>query len=84
MESVVNVFKNRTIGVLMTGMGDDGANSMVKIKNHGGYTITESKETAIVFGMPNEAIKRGGSHITLPSYAIAKELINRINILNKS
>ncbi|MDN5303837.1 MAG: two-component system, chemotaxis family, protein-glutamate methylesterase/glutaminase [Fusobacteriaceae bacterium] len=84
MESVVNVFKNRTIGVLMTGMGDDGANSMVKIKKHGGYTITESKETAIVFGMPNEAIKRGGSHITLPSYAIAKELINRINILNKS
>ncbi|TDT72515.1 two-component system chemotaxis response regulator CheB [Hypnocyclicus thermotrophus] len=81
MKSVLNVFKERTIGVLMTGMGDDGADAMVKIKKNGGFTITESKETSIVFGMPNEAIKRGGSHITLPSYAIAKEIVNRINKL---
>ena len=78
MESVLSVFKERTIGVLMTGMGDDGADSMVKIRQAGGYTIAESEETSIVFGMPAEAIKRGGADIVLPSYEIANEIIKRV------
>ncbi len=75
MESVLSIFGEDTIGVEMTGMGDDGADSMVKIKENGGVTIAESEETAIVFGMPREAIERGGADIIVPSYDIADEII---------
>jgi len=75
MESVFNVFGKNTVGVLMTGMGDDGARAMAKIKQGGGYIIAESEETAIVFGMPAEAIKKGGASVVLPSHKIAFEII---------
>jgi len=78
MESVLSVYKENTIGVLMTGMGDDGASSMVKIRNQGGITIAESEETAVVFGMPKEAIERGGAEYILPSYEIANKLLEFI------
>jgi len=81
MESVLSIYKDRTIGVLLTGMGDDGADSMVKIKEAGGITIVESEETAIVFGMPAEAIKRGGAEIIAPSYNIAKEIVKAVSKL---
>ena len=78
MESVLAAFGGeRTIGVLMTGIGDDGADMMVKIKQAGGYTIAESEETAVVFGMPREAIARGGAHAVLPSWDIAKAILRR-------
>lgn len=80
MESVLEHFGSKTLGVLMTGMGDDGANAMVKIKQAGGYTIAESEETAIVFGMPAEAIARGGASITLPSYKIADHIIKKVGV----
>ncbi len=78
MESVLSVFGEDTVGVLMTGMGDDGANAMVKIKEAGGITIAESEESAIVFGMPAEAIKRGGADIVAPSWQIAEEIIKAV------
>ncbi|OQY06909.1 MAG: chemotaxis response regulator protein-glutamate methylesterase [Fusobacteriia bacterium 4572_132] len=80
MEAVSKIYKERTIGVLMTGMGKDGANSMEIIKENGGATIAESEETAIVFGMPNEAIKRGVVDEILPSYQIAESLIKKVGI----
>jgi two-component system chemotaxis response regulator CheB len=49
----------RLVAVVMTGMGDDGAESIRKVRQRGGRTIAESAETAIIFGMPNEAIKTG-------------------------
>ncbi|ADQ45311.1 response regulator receiver modulated CheB methylesterase [Caldicellulosiruptor kronotskyensis 2002] len=78
MMSVLEKFQENTIGVLMTGMGDDGADAMVKIRQRGGITIAESEETAIVFGMPREAILRGGADYVLPSYKIAEKLIELI------
>lgn len=80
MESVLEHFGSKTVGVLMTGMGDDGANAMVKIKQSGGYTIAESEETAIVFGMPAEAINRGGACTVLPSYEIAQQIIKKVGV----
>ncbi|MCD6238404.1 MAG: chemotaxis response regulator protein-glutamate methylesterase [Thermotogae bacterium] len=80
MDSVLAIFGSRTVGVLMTGMGDDGADAMVNICKKGGYTIAESKETAIVFGMPAEAINRGGAKIVLPSYSIADEIIKTVGV----
>lgn len=79
MESVLSVFGSDTLGVLMTGMGNDGAASMCKIKKAGGYTVAESEETSIVFGMPKEAIERGGADIVLPSYKIAAEISRKVD-----
>jgi len=78
MESVLSVFGSDTIGVLMTGMGNDGVNAMVKITKAGGITIAESEESAIVFGMPKEAIERGGAEIVAPSWKIADEIIKAV------
>ena len=72
--SVAKLFGRRAVGVLLTGMGDDGADGMVKIRNAGGITIAESEESAIIFGMPAEAIKRGGAEIVAPANRIAKEI----------
>ena len=72
--SVARLFGRRAVGVLLTGMGDDGADGMVKIRNAGGITIAESEESAIIFGMPAEAIKRGGAEIVAPANRIAKEI----------
>lgn len=79
MESVLNIYGSKTIGVIMTGMGSDGADSMVKIRQAGGVTIAESEESAIVFGMPGEAIKRGGAQIVAPIWNIAEEIVKAID-----
>jgi len=78
MESASGVYGSKTLGVLMTGMGNDGAASMCLIKKAGGYTIAESEETAVVYGMPKEAVNRGCTDIVLPSYKIAAEICRRV------
>jgi len=79
MESVLDAFGGENVvGVLMTGMGDDGADAMVKIRRAGGITIAEDESTAVVFGMPREAIERGGAEIIAPSYRIAEEIIKAV------
>lgn len=78
MESMLQIYGKKTVGVLMTGMGDDGADAMVKIRKAGGITIAESQETAIVFGMPKEAIQRGGAEIVVPSYKIIEEIVKAV------
>ncbi len=79
MESVLDTFGGpNVIGVLMTGMGDDGADAMVKIRKAGGVTIAEDESTAVVFGMPREAIERGGAEIVVPSYRIADAITKAV------
>jgi two-component system chemotaxis response regulator CheB len=65
------------VGVIMTGMGDDGARGMMELKESGAFTIAQDEESCVVFGMPNEAIKRGGVHVVLPLEDIAREVIAR-------
>jgi two-component system chemotaxis response regulator CheB len=80
MESVLKAYGgNKVVGVLMTGMGDDGADAMVKIREAGGVTIAEDESTAVVFGMPRAAIERGGAEIVVPSYRVAGEIIKAVN-----
>ncbi|HCF48641.1 MAG TPA: chemotaxis response regulator protein-glutamate methylesterase [Syntrophomonas sp.] len=79
MDSVLGVYGSRTVGVIMTGMGSDGADSMVNIRKAGGITIAESEESAIVFGMPGETIKRGGAEIVAPIWDIAGEIVKAVN-----
>jgi two-component system chemotaxis response regulator CheB len=62
------------IGVMLTGMGDDGANSMCELKNRGGRTIAQDEATSIIWGMPGELYKRGGANLMLPANRIAGQL----------
>lgn len=64
----------KLIGVQLTGMGHDGAQAMTDMRNSGGRTVAESEETAVVFGMPAELIKRGGASCVLPSGKIAQQI----------
>ena len=72
---MLKLYGANTIGVLLTGMGDDGANGMVAIREAGGRTIAESEETCVVFGMPREAIARGGAEFVLPSHKIGERIV---------
>ena len=65
----------RVTGVLLTGMGDDGAASMARLRQSGGRTIAESEETAVVFGMPQELIQRKGADCVLPAGRISERLL---------
>lgn len=62
-------------GVLLTGMGNDGAEAMTRLKRAGGRTIAEAESTAVVFGMPNELIQKGGASAVLPCHDIARQLM---------
>lgn len=64
------------IAVQLTGMGYDGAETMAELKEKGGKTIAESEETAVVFGMPRELIKRNGATVTLACEAIGSQLVS--------
>jgi two-component system chemotaxis response regulator CheB len=64
----------RLLGVMLTGMGHDGAETMTKLHRAGGRTIAESEDTAVVFGMPNELIQRGGASLVLPLPSIAQQI----------
>jgi len=63
------------IGVIMTGMGDDGAKGMLEMKESGAYTIAQDEATSVVFGMPNEAIKLNAVDKIRPLNSIASEIL---------
>ena len=65
----------RLIGVLMTGMGDDGAAAMTRLRQSGGRTIAESEETAVIWGMPGELVRAGGAEVVLPLDKISRQLL---------
>jgi two-component system chemotaxis response regulator CheB len=65
---------SRLVGVMLTGMGNDGASAMARLHAAGGRTIAESAETAVVFGMPQELIERRGASLVLPCTNIAAQL----------
>lgn len=71
MLSVAEVFKGRSIGVILTGMGKDGADGLAAIKDAGGYTVVQNKETSVVYGMPREAMEKG--------YALQEVSINEMS-----
>ncbi|HYF88403.1 chemotaxis-specific protein-glutamate methyltransferase CheB [Azospirillum sp.] len=66
---------DRLIGVMLTGMGNDGAAAMAELRRLGGRTIAEDESTAVVFGMPADLIRRGGADAVLPCGDIATQLL---------
>ena len=65
------------IGVIMTGMGDDGARGLREMHDAGAFTIAQDEASCVVFGMPNEAIKLGGVDLVLGLGSIAQEILRR-------
>ncbi len=75
--SVAKNFGDRAIGVLLTGMGSDGAKGMYGIKKSGGYTIAQDEATSAIFGMPRVAVEQGGVDKVMPLGLIAAEILAR-------
>ncbi len=62
-------------GILMTGMGDDGAQGLLEMKTAGAHTIAQDEATSVVFGMPREAIERGAADKILPLELLAAQIV---------
>jgi len=73
--SVAQIAGRNALGVIMTGMGDDGARGMKEMHDAGARTVAEDESTCVVFGMPREAIKLGGVDRVVPLDAIPGEII---------
>jgi two-component system chemotaxis response regulator CheB len=76
MKSVAKNYASKNIGVILTGMGTDGAKGIEAIKKKGGVTIAQDKKTCVVFGMPDAAIKTGCVDFITPLEYIPKEIMN--------
>ena len=63
------------VGVMMTGMGRDGAAAMTRLRKQGGRTIAEAESTAVVWGMPGELVRDGGAELVRPVEDIAATVI---------
>ena len=74
IESVVKEYKDSIVGVLLTGMGKDGAKGMKLIKEFGGQTIAQDEETSVVYGMPKAAVDMEAVDKVSPIYKIAEEI----------
>lgn len=73
--SAANVAGKNCIGVILTGMGRDGANGMLELRQSGAYNIAQDEASCVVFGMPKEAIANGSTHEVLPLTSIAARLV---------
>jgi two-component system chemotaxis response regulator CheB len=80
MESVAEQYGTNVIGVLMTGMGQDGADGLKVIKDLGGRTIAQDQKSCTVFGMPKAAIDKGVVDKVVPLNKIAKEIISMLRV----
>jgi two-component system chemotaxis response regulator CheB len=76
MKSAAKSYTAKNIGVVLTGMGVDGAKGIEAIKNYGGVTIAQDEKTCVVFGMPDAAIKTGCVDFVTPLEAIPQKIIN--------
>ena len=82
-DSAARTLGERALGVLLTGMGADGANGMVALRRRGAHTIAQDKASCVVYGMPREAVTRGGVTESLPLGQIAAAILHQNNSLRE-
>lgn len=75
-DSVNEVAGKLSMGVILTGMGADGAQALLRLKEKGAYTIVQDEQTSVVWGMPGAAFKLGAANIVLPLEKISAAIIN--------
>ena len=73
--SVAEVAGADAVGVLLTGMGNDGAQGLLKMRRQGARTIAQNEATCVVYGMPREAVELGAAEHVLPLSAIAEAML---------
>jgi two-component system chemotaxis response regulator CheB len=77
-QSAAEVYRERVLGVVMTGMGDDGKQGAAWIKAQGGTVLTESEKSCVIYGMPRSVVEAGLSDGAVPLDALAEEICNRL------
>ncbi len=75
LATAARTYTDKCMGIILTGMGNDGAQGISDIKQNGGITIAQDEESSIVFGMPKVAIERGGINKVLPLEKISQEIL---------
>ena len=76
--SVARAAGRNALGIIMTGMGDDGANGLLEMRNAGARTVAQDEESCVVYGMPKEAVKRGAVEKILPLSALGREILAQL------
>ena len=79
MQSMAKHVGPNAVGIMLSGMGSDGANGMLAMRRAGARTMAQDEATRIVFGMPKEAFERGGAERLLPLQKIAAEVIRLLS-----
>ncbi|MDD5450650.1 MAG: chemotaxis response regulator protein-glutamate methylesterase [Desulfovibrionales bacterium] len=74
-QSVAEIAGNKAVGVILTGMGTDGAKGLLAMRRNGAYTIAQDKETSLIFGMPGAAIKLGATCEIAPIHRIPESIL---------
>jgi two-component system chemotaxis response regulator CheB len=74
LKSVAAAFGARAVGVVLTGMGRDGARGLKEIRARGGHTVVQDEKSCVVFGMPGEAIAIDAAEVVLPLPQIASQI----------
>ena len=78
MESVAIAGGKNVLGILLTGMGKDGAKGMLDIRNHGGYTFAQDEQSCVVYGMPKEAVNIGGVDRTVELEKMGDAILEKL------
>ena len=77
-QSAAEVYRNRVLGVVMTGMGDDGKQGAAWIKAQGGTILTEDEKSCVIYGMPRSVVEAGLSDGAIPLESMAEEICKRL------
>jgi two-component system chemotaxis response regulator CheB len=77
-QSAARVAGRNAIGIMLTGMGADGARAMKEMRDAGAYNVAQDEASCVVFGMPREAIAAGACHEVLPLHRIAPHLVEHL------
>lgn len=80
MESAAQTCGPKTIGIILTGMGQDGARGMLAVRQAGGYTLAEAEETCVVYGMPKAAAEVNAIEVLAPVQHISKLVLTKIGL----
>ncbi|HHU17471.1 MAG TPA: chemotaxis protein CheB [Clostridiales bacterium] len=78
--SVAEVARDKAVGIILTGMGSDGAKGILNMRKKGAFTIGQDEKSSVVYGMPMAAYNMGGVIKQLPLDNIAKELLNYLSL----
>jgi two-component system chemotaxis response regulator CheB len=80
-KSIAQSAGKNAIGIILTGMGKDGASGLLEMKRHGAYTIAQDEKTSVVYGMPKEAVNKNAASITAPLDEIPALILSALNTI---